>query len=76
MLVITRKTEEGFLIGDNIEITVLEIGKDRIKIGINAPKEVKIVRKEIYMTEEMNKKASSTPSKETIDKLLGQAGKG
>ena len=38
MLVVTRKTDESLTISDNIEITVLEIGKDRVKIGISAPK--------------------------------------
>ena len=39
MLVVTRKTDESLTISDNIEITVLEIGKDRVKIGISAPKD-------------------------------------
>lgn len=38
MLVVTRKLDESLIISDNIEITVLEIGKDKVKIGINAPK--------------------------------------
>ncbi len=44
MLVVTRKTDESITIADNIEITVLEIANDKVKIGINAPKEVKIFR--------------------------------
>ena len=44
MLVVTRKLDESLIISDNIEITVLEIGKDKVKIGINAPKEVKVIR--------------------------------
>ena len=43
MLVVTRKTDESLTISDNIEITVLEIGKDRVKIGISAPKDVRWV---------------------------------
>ena len=43
MLVVTRKLDESLIISDNIEITVLEIGKDKVKIGINAPKEVKVI---------------------------------
>ena len=41
MLVVTRKSDESLIISDNIEITVLEISKDRVKIGISAPKDVK-----------------------------------
>ena len=46
MLVVTRKLDESLIISDNIEITVLEIGKDKVKIGINAPKEVKVIRRD------------------------------
>ncbi len=47
MLVVTRKTDESLTISDNIEITVLEIAKDRVKIGISAPKDVKIIRTDL-----------------------------
>lgn len=75
MLVITRKTEETIIINDNIEITILDIGKDRVKIGLNAPKEIKIVRKEIYNTEEHNKQASEALSPNIIAQLLNKNGK-
>ena len=55
MLVVTRKTDESLTISDNIEITVLEIGKDRVKIGISAPKDVKIIRNELRDAQDMNK---------------------
>ncbi len=47
MLVITRKNDESLVIGDNIEITVLEISNCKVKIGIKAPNDIKIIRKEI-----------------------------
>lgn len=47
MLVITRKNDESFLIGDDIEIKIIESEDGKVKIGIEAPKEKKIVRKEI-----------------------------
>jgi carbon storage regulator len=49
MLVLTRKLNERIMIGDEIEITVVEIKGDAIKLGINAPKEIKVHRKEIYL---------------------------
>jgi carbon storage regulator len=49
MLVLTRKTGESIQIGDHIELTVLSIKGDQIKIGINAPKNIDIHRKEIYL---------------------------
>lgn len=58
MLVITRKTGEGVTVGDNIRITVAEIGKDRVKLGIEAPGDVKIIRNELYYTEKFNMQAA------------------
>ena len=49
MLALTRKKGEALVINNNIEITVLEIRGDQIKIGIAAPKEVPIYRKEVYL---------------------------
>lgn len=48
MLALTRKNNESIIIGDNIEVTIVEIGKGEVKIGINAPKNVPIYRKELY----------------------------
>ncbi|MGF2617929.1 carbon storage regulator CsrA [Rossellomorea vietnamensis] len=50
MLVLTRKTGEAIKIGDDIEITVLSIKGDQIKLGIEAPKNIDIHRKEIYLS--------------------------
>jgi carbon storage regulator len=59
MLVLTRKTGEVIQIGDDIEITVLSVKGDQIKLGINAPKNVEIHRKEIYVSiQEENEQAS------------------
>lgn len=47
MLVLTRKKDEGIIIGDNIEISIVKIEDGSVKIAINAPKEVSILRKEL-----------------------------
>ena len=49
MLALSRKKNEAIIIDNNIEITVLDIGGDQVKIGIAAPKEVPIYRKEVYL---------------------------
>ena len=49
MLALTRKKGESLVVNNNIEITVLEIRGDQVKIGISAPKDVPIYRKEVYM---------------------------
>jgi carbon storage regulator len=48
MLVLTRKEGEGFLIGDDIRITIVEIKGNNIRIGIDAPQDKKIYRQEVY----------------------------
>ncbi|PRR82836.1 carbon storage regulator CsrA [Clostridium vincentii] len=48
MLIITRKEGESFLIGDDIEITITKVADGNVKIGIEAPKEMLILRKELY----------------------------
>ncbi|KAA8678168.1 carbon storage regulator CsrA [Clostridium sp. MT-14] len=48
MLVISRKKGESFLIGDNIEVTVSKIEEGTVKLSISAPKNVTILRKELY----------------------------
>lgn len=48
MLVVTRKTKESLMIGDNIEVVILESRDGSVKIGIEAPKNVKVYRKEIF----------------------------
>ena len=49
MLVLTRKRDQALIINDNVEITVLDIQGDQVRIGIDAPKSVKIFRKELYL---------------------------
>ena len=49
MLALTRKKGEALVINNNIEITVLEIRGDQIKLGITAPKDVPVYRKEVYL---------------------------
>lgn len=58
MLALSRKVNESLMIGNDIEITILEIKGDQVKVGISAPKSVPIYRKEIYIQiQESNKEA-------------------
>ena len=60
MLALTRKKGESLVVNNNIEITILEIRGDQIKIGISAPKDVPIYRKEVFLQiQEENKKAAA-----------------
>ena len=70
MLVITRKHDESITIADNIEITVLEISKDKVKIGINAPKDISIYRSELLQTLRQTNEQSAKPSEQAIQQLI------
>lgn len=47
MLVLTRKSEESIIIGDDVEVMVLGVSGDKVRIGITAPREVEVFRKEV-----------------------------
>lgn len=73
MLALSRKQNESIVIGNDIEITILDIKNDQVKIGISAPKHVGIYRKEIYLQiQEENKKAmeSAAPTLNKIEELF------
>lgn len=72
MLALSRKKDESIMLGNDIEITVLEIRGDQVKIGVKAPKNVAIFRKEIYdQIEEENKKAAEqNVDRKTIENLF------
>lgn len=61
MLALTRKKGEALMINNNIEITILEVRGDQVKIGIAAPKDVPIYRKEVYLQIQEENKASFSP---------------
>ena len=63
MLALTRKKGEALVINNNVEITILEIRGDQIKIGVNAPKEVPVYRKEVYLQIQKENKASAAEDK-------------
>lgn len=48
MLILTRKIRESLIIGDDVEITVLSVRGNQVKLGVNAPKEIAVHRQEIY----------------------------
>ena len=58
MLALTRKKGESLVVNNNIEITILEIRGDQIKIGISAPKNVPVYRKEVYLQIQKENEAS------------------
>ena len=71
MLALTRKKGESLVINNNIEISILEVRGDQIKIGITAPKDVPIYRKEVYkQIQEGNRASVSAEGLEALKKML------
>ncbi|MBP3603879.1 MAG: carbon storage regulator CsrA [Lachnospiraceae bacterium] len=72
MLALSRKKNEALVINNNIEITVLEIKGEQVKLGISAPKDVPVYRKEVYVQiQEANKEAVDVSGMEALKNLLG-----
>ena len=71
MLALSRRKNESLMIDNQIEVTVLEIRGDQVKIGISAPKEIPVYRKEVYLQiQEANKAAVDNASLDALKKLL------
>ncbi len=71
MLALARKVNESIVIGNDVEVTILEIKGDQIKIGVNAPKSVPIYRKELYLQiQEENKQAVAEVDPSTLQGLF------
>lgn len=72
MLALTRKKGEALVINNNIEITILEIRGDQIKIGVTAPKDVPIYRKEVYLQiQKENEAAINVDGLDMLKDLMG-----
>ena len=72
MLALSRKKNEALFVNNNIEITVLEIKGEQVKLGISAPKEVPIYRKEVYaQIQEANSESVNMDGLQALKTLLG-----
>ena len=71
MLALSRKKNEALIINNNIEITILEIKGEQVKLGISAPKEIPVYRKEVYtQIQEANAEAVNMDGIEALKNLL------
>jgi carbon storage regulator len=70
MLVLRRRAGECVLIGDDIEVELLAVTQQGAKIGIRAPKETVVLRKELKITQDQNTRAASGPSAKDLEQAI------
>ena len=72
MLVLTRKSNQSIMIGDDVEVSVLSIMGEKVRIGISAPRDVPVFRKEVYL--EIQQEQVAAPSEGSRRKAVDEAG--
>ncbi|MEK4477403.1 carbon storage regulator CsrA [Paenibacillus sp. FSL R7-0048] len=70
MLVLTRKKGESIIIQDQIELTILSVDGDTVKVGISAPKHVDVFRKEVYLSIQEANRESVAPQQSDLSALI------
>ena len=70
MLVLTRKTNQSIMIGDDVEVSVLAVSRDKIRLGITAPRDVPVFRKEVYLSIKDEQVAAPRGASNTVDEAL------
>jgi carbon storage regulator len=72
MLVIRRRAGESLFIGEDVEIKILEMGTSQVKLGIEAPKDITVLRSEVRETQQANIASALETSAETLARLLAR----
>ena len=70
MLVLTRKSNQSIMIGDDIEVSVLAIMGEKVRIGIQAPRDVPVFRKEVYLEIQQERTDGPKGAREEVDAAL------
>ena len=76
MLVLTRKSNQSIMIGDEIEVSVLAIMGEKVRIGIQAPRDIPVFRKEVYLEIQQERLGSGKGAREEVDAALRGLGEG
>ena len=76
MLVLTRKSNQSIMIGDDIEVSVLSIMGEKVRVGIQAPRDIPVFRKEVYLEiqQERSRELTSTDVRGEVDRALRDLG--
>ena len=70
MLVLTRKRNESIVIGDDIEVSVLSVAGEKVRIGIAAPRDIPVFRKELYLEIQQQRLEAGTSAPDEVDEAL------
>jgi carbon storage regulator len=70
MLVLTRKSNQSIMIGDDIEVSVLAIMGEKVRIGIQAPRDIPVFRKEVYLEIQQEQVAAAEDARKEVDAAL------
>jgi carbon storage regulator len=79
MLVLTRKSNQSIMIGDDIEVSVLSIMGEKVRIGIQAPRDVPVFRREVYLEIQQERRGvaeGDTDTRGEVDRALQGLGDG
>ena len=71
MLVLTRKSNQSIMIGDDIEVSVLSIMGEKVRIGIEAPRSIPVFRKEVYLEIQADRAEEADGVDEALERLKG-----
>ena len=70
MLVLTRKRNESIVIGDDIEVRILSVVGEKVRIGIDAPRDIPVFRKEVYLDIQQQELEAGTSTREEVNEAL------
>ena len=70
MLVLTRKRNESIVIGDDIEVTVLSAAGEKVRMGIQAPRDIPVFRKEVYLEIQQQRLEAGSSAREEVEEAL------
>lgn len=76
MLVLTRKANQSIMIGDSIEVSVLSVLGEKVRLGIQAPRDVPVFRKEVFLEIQAENLEAAGASKSALDQALGMMEEG
>ena len=76
MLVLTRKSNQSIMIGDEIEVSVLSVLGEKVRVGIQAPRDIPVYRKEVYLEIRQDEAAATPSARDEVDEALNRMSAG